>query len=57
MRIIGNALGFVDGGHRVGDNFAGRLPSLIAEAGFTDVETTGQRSTPFGTLVYLRAVR
>jgi SAM-dependent methyltransferase len=56
MRLIGNLLGFVDGALRVGDNFSGRLPGLVAEAGFADVETVARRSTPFGTLAYLRAL-
>jgi len=55
MRLVGNVVQLVDGAGRVADNLAGRLPGIIAEAGFGGVATVGQRATPFGTLVYLRA--
>ncbi|MDX2168039.1 MAG: class I SAM-dependent methyltransferase [Deltaproteobacteria bacterium] len=57
MRLAARVIGHVDGAGRVGDNLAGKLPALIAEAGFTEVATVGRRSTPFGTLAYLRASR
>ena len=57
MRVLGHLTGHAAGGERAADNLAGRLPALLAEAGFADVQTCGQRSTPFGSLAYLRARR
>lgn len=44
-----------DGEDRVSDNLEGRLPELLAEAGFREIAETGTAWTPFGTLAYLRA--
>jgi len=55
MRAAAAIIRRVDGAGRVADNLAGRLPELIASAGFAGVEKTGRRATPFGTLEYLRA--
>jgi len=55
MRLIGGLIELVDGADRLGDNLAGRLPEIVATAGFAAVETVDRRATPFGTLAYLRA--
>lgn len=55
MRLVSRVVSHVDGEGRVGDNLAGTLPAIIAEAGFASVDTLGRRATPFGTLEYLRA--
>jgi len=55
MRVPSRVVQMVDGADRIGDNLAGRLPEIIAAAGFTAVETLDRRATPFGTLAYLRA--
>lgn len=46
-----------DGLANTRDNFRGRLPRLIAEAGFTPPEELRTEPTPFGTLVYYRGRR
>jgi 2-polyprenyl-3-methyl-5-hydroxy-6-metoxy-1,4-benzoquinol methylase len=55
MGVVSRVIGHVDGEGRVGDNLAGKLPAIIAEAGFAAVDKLGRRATPFGTLEYLRA--
>lgn len=45
----------LDGAERIDDNLSGRLPGMIATAGFADVTEVDRMATPFGTLVYLRA--
>ena len=39
------------------DNFAGRLPGMLAEAGFQDVREAGSLATALGPLTFLRAIR
>lgn len=46
----------IDGAERIEDNLSGRLPDIVAAAGFRDVTGADRMMTPFGTLVYLRAV-
>lgn len=46
-----------DGLANTRDNFRGRLPRLIAEAGFTAPEELRTEPTPFGTLAYHRTRR
>jgi ubiquinone/menaquinone biosynthesis C-methylase UbiE len=41
----------------VRDNYEGRLPRLLAEAGFTTAEETGSFSTVFGTLTVWKAAK
>jgi ubiquinone/menaquinone biosynthesis C-methylase UbiE len=50
-------LRLIDGREGTRDHAAGRLPQLIADAGFEDVETTRRLRTPFGTLELLAARR
>jgi ubiquinone/menaquinone biosynthesis C-methylase UbiE len=47
----------IDGREGTSDHAAGRLPQLIAGAGFEHVETTQRLRTPFGTLELLQARR
>jgi len=44
-----------DGSDRTTPNLTGRLPGIVAEAGFRDVARRGHAMTPFGTLEYLSA--
>jgi hypothetical protein len=39
------------------DNFAGRLPAFMVEAGFSDVRDARAIQSPFGTLHFYRARR
>jgi SAM-dependent methyltransferase len=39
------------------DNFAGRIPGMLAEAGFERVQETGSIATALGPLTFLRAER
>lgn len=55
MRALAHLTGHAAGGERAADNLAGRLPAIVGEAGFADVERLGQRATLFGSLEYLRA--
>jgi ubiquinone/menaquinone biosynthesis C-methylase UbiE len=53
--VVFSIIRYFDGAERTRDNLKGRLPQLIAEAGFDEVHETGHVATPFGTLVYLSA--
>lgn len=44
-------------GERLGDNVAGRLPELLAEAGFRDAAQTGRHTTLGGVLGFVRGTR
>jgi ubiquinone/menaquinone biosynthesis C-methylase UbiE len=55
MRAASRVVAWFDGADRVAANLRGELPALAAAAGLVDVEETGRRMTPFGTLVFLRA--
>jgi len=54
-RVVFSLIRYFDGAGRTLDNLEGRLPQLIAEAGFDEVHETSHVATPFGTLVYLSA--
>jgi len=54
-RAVSSLFRHFDGAERTVDNLEGRLPLLVAEAGFGEVRKTGHAATPFGTLVYLSA--
>jgi SAM-dependent methyltransferase len=56
-RTVNRLFRHFDGSDRTSDNLDGRLPSLLSDAGFSDVRETGSAGTPFGTLVYLAARR
>ncbi len=49
-RAFGFIIGLLDGADRVADNYAGRLPSFLSEAGFDDVRETHQEMTLLGPL-------
>lgn len=55
MSLVSGPFRFFDGHARTNDNFAGRMPAIIAQAGFRDVAERGHRMTPFGSLVYWSA--
>ena len=56
MSLVSTPLRLFDGHARTDDNFTGRLPAIIADAGFRDVTERGHRMSPFGTLAYWSAV-
>lgn len=57
MRGAFLALQLLDGFGNTRDHAAGRLPALIAEAGFADVTTSRRLRTAWGTLELLAATR
>ena len=57
MRVLTITVWIGDGFSRSTDNLRGRLPSLVAGAGFESVTETAHFSTLFGTLSLLRAVK
>lgn len=57
MRIAFLMVQLLDGFRTTSDNVRGRLPALVAEAGFDAVEETHRERTLFGTLSIYRAVR
>ena len=57
MRVAAMIIRYVDGAETTAANLDGQLQMLVEQAGFVDVEETQRWMTPFGTLVFLRAVR
>jgi ubiquinone/menaquinone biosynthesis C-methylase UbiE len=57
MRLASKSIRLLDGDEPTRDNLAGRLPDLIAEAGFEDVQVRGGFATAFGTLALYSAAR
>lgn len=57
MSLVSGPFRFFDGHARTNDNFAGRMPRIIADAGFHDVAERGRRMSPFGTLAYWSGVK
>jgi SAM-dependent methyltransferase len=57
MRAAFLAVQLLDGFETTRDNVRGRLPVLMEEAGFSEVEETHREMTPLGTLSLVRAVR
>lgn len=55
MALVSAPFRFFDGHDRTNDNFAGRLPEVMRQAGFADVREHGHRMTPFGSLLYWSA--
>ena len=55
MWLLSQGVSWLDGSGRTEVNLTGRLPALIREAGFSDVEETMAMMTPFGTLRFLKA--
>lgn len=54
MSIASRAIALLDGEETTADNFDGRLPELIADAGFGAIEETSRFNTVFGTIRLLR---
>lgn len=57
MRLTSRVIQLLDGPETTADNFRGRLPAIIAEAGFRDVEETSHFNSLFGTIRLMRAVK
>ena len=55
LKLVSRAIGFIDGMERVGDNWNGRLPSLMREAGFARADERGRAFTPFGSVSFYAA--
>jgi ubiquinone/menaquinone biosynthesis C-methylase UbiE len=55
MKAISRVVGWFDGAERLADNWGGRLPALIRDAGFADVEERGRALTPFGSVSFYTA--
>ena len=55
--LLGLPARLIDGWANTRDNFAGRLPGLIAQVGFDPPEELAREWTPIGPLVYSRAQR
>ena len=53
MRIASMGIRLLDGAETTSDNLSGRLPTLLAEAGFHDVREQDVLRTPFGVMVLL----
>lgn len=56
MWLLSLPVRLFDGSNRTTPNFAGKLPEIIAQAGFRDVMERGSAATPFGTLVFWSAM-
>ena len=57
MRLLFAGLQVLDGFSNTADHPAGRLPGMIADAGFADVESGGSLRTTWGTFELLTAAR
>jgi ubiquinone/menaquinone biosynthesis C-methylase UbiE len=57
MRVAFYGIQLLDGFPNTADNVRGRLPELMAQAGFKDVRETDRFSTMWGTLSLYRAIR
>jgi ubiquinone/menaquinone biosynthesis C-methylase UbiE len=51
MSLVSAPFRYFDGHSRTDDNFSGRMPQVIAQAGFRDVRERDHRMTAFGTIV------
>ena len=56
-RVLAWQVRLFDGAETTADSFAGRLPALVAEAGFSDVRGRGAVHTPLGSLALISASR
>ena len=57
MKLTSRVIQMLDGPETTADNFQGRLPGIVAEAGFRDVEETSHFNSLFGTIRLMRAVK
>ncbi len=56
LALLARGVGWLDGATRLRDNWEGRLPALMREAGFASAEETGRAVTPFGSVSFYKAV-
>lgn len=56
MKAISRVIGWFDGEERLADNWGGRLPQLMRDAGFADAEERGRAMTPFGSVSFYSAI-
>jgi ubiquinone/menaquinone biosynthesis C-methylase UbiE len=56
MSLVSAPFRYFDGHSRTDDNFSGRMPQVIAQAGFHDVQERDHRMTAFGTIVFWSGV-
>ena len=54
MQVASLGFRFADGGESTAANLRGELPTLLRDAGFTDVAESERWMTPFGTLAFVR---
>lgn len=52
---VSRVIGWLDGAERLRDNWDGRLPAMMQEAGFADARETGRALTPFGSISFYEA--
>lgn len=55
MKVASSGIELLDGAEMTADNFRGLLPSLVAEAGFREVEETQHFDSLFGTVRLIQA--
>ncbi len=54
--LLARGVGWLDGADRLRDNWQGRLPEFMRDAGFAEAAETGRALTPFGSVSFYRAV-
>lgn len=57
QRLAARAVAWLAGADRVADHFEGRLPALLAEAGFRDITEIRRERTLYGPLVFTVAIK
>lgn len=55
LKLVSRGVGWLDGATRLRDNWEGKLPELMREAGFASAEELGRAFTPFGSVSFYRA--
>ena len=56
LALLSRGVGWLDGATRLRDNWEGRLPHFMREAGFARADEVGRAFTPFGSVSLYRAV-
>ncbi len=56
LALVSRGVGWLDGATRLRDNWDGRLPELMREAGFAGADELGRAFTPFGSVSFYKAV-
>ena len=54
--LLAHSVGWLDGETRLRDNWAGRIPELMRDAGFASADELGRALTPFGSVSFYKAV-